>query len=124
MVLGAYVCPDAFVSQVVYFSQKPDFNWFSTTITNQVGADNFTPHDVRLATRHGWELGPKALEALVSQLGKNPTISEVYWTRYPKTDKDPAISLCIGDGSRAGCLKLFAHDRNQTEKLCPACRRS
>jgi len=99
--------------------------WFNDTIASQVGAENFTSNDVRLATRHGWELGDHALGDLETQLGPNHSISEVYWTRYARTDeqKQVAISLCIGDSTRPGCLKLFAHASNQTEKLCPICRR-
>jgi len=123
-VLGAYACPDGFVSQVVYFTQKPDLNWFNGTISSQVGAENFTTNDVRVATRHGWELGGNARQSLADKLGPNASITEVYWTRYAKTDaqKQTAISLCTGDGSRLGCLKLFAHESGKTEKFCPACR--
>ena len=125
-VLGAYICPDAFVSQVVCFSERPDVKWFSDTIADQVGADNFKPRDVRLATRHGWELGGQARKTLETQLGKDGSISEMYWTRYARTDaeKQVAISLCVGDASHSGCLRLFAHDRNRTSGLCPACSRS
>ena len=123
-VLGAYVCPDGFVSQVVYFSQKPDLKWFTDMLTSEVGEENFTPNDVRVASRHGWELGGKALETLEAKAGTNSPINEVYWTRYARTDaeKQIAISLCIGEGSRSGCLKLFAHDRNTVERFCPACK--
>jgi hypothetical protein len=125
-IIGAYVCPDGFVSQVVYFSQKPNLKWFSDTIVNQVGSENFTTNDVRVATRHGWELGGGAVETLEAQLGPNPSVTEVYWTRYPKTEaqKQIAISVCTGDVSHPGCLRLFAHDRNEIERLCPTCRRS
>jgi len=125
-VLGAYACPDGFVSQVVYFSQKPDLNWFNSTVSSQVGTENFTINDVRIATRHGWELGGNAQESLTEKLGPNATITEVYWTRYARTDaqKQVAISLCTGDGSRPGCLKLFAHESGKTEKFCPTCRRA
>lgn len=124
-VFGAYVCPDGFVSQVVYFNRNPDLNWFKDTIAAQVGSNNFATNDVRIATRHGWELGEKADKTLKANLGPNPTLTEVYWTRYPRTDaeKQVAISLCTGDGSRPGCLKLFAHEREKTERFCPACRR-
>jgi len=123
-VLGAYVCPDEFVSQVVYFSQKPDLKWFTELLTREVGPEHFTSNDVRVATRHGWELGGNALETLEAKVGPNSTITEVYWTRYARTDaeKQIGISLCVGDGSRPGCLKLFAHDRNMVEKFCPACK--
>ena len=125
-VLGAYVCPDGFVSQVVYFSQKPDLKWFNNTISGQIGVENFTTNDVRVATRHGWELGGNALENLKAKLGPNPSLTEVYWTRYPRTDaqKEIAISLCTGSGSRPGCLKLFSHASGKVEKLCPACRQA
>ena len=123
-VLGAYICPDGIVSQVVYFSQKPDLNWFSKTILNQVGAVNFTTNDVRTATRHGWELGGDACQVLDAELGPDSSITEVYWTRYPRTDaqKQVAISVCTGDASRVGCLKLFAHDRDKVERFCVNCR--
>jgi hypothetical protein len=123
-VLGAYVCPDGFVSQVVYFSQKPDLKWFADKITSEVGQENFTQNDVRVASRHGWELGGNAFETLEAKAGINSPITEVYWTRYARTDaeKPIAISLCIGDRSRSGCLKLFAHDRNTAERFCPACK--
>jgi len=123
-VLGAYVCPDGFVSQVVYFSQKPDLTWFTNKLTSEVGVENFTPNDVRVASRYGWELGGNALETLEAKAGTNSPITEVYWTRYARTDaaKQVAISLCTGDPSRSGCLKLFAHDRNTLERFCPACK--
>ena len=125
-IIGAYACPDGFVSQVVYFSQNPNIKWFSDTIISQVGADNFTSNDVRLATRHGWELGRNAVETLQAQTPTKPSVSEVYWTRYPKTEaqKQVAISVCLGDDSRPGCLRLFAHGRDKTERFCPTCRRS
>ena len=125
LVLGAYTCPDGFVSQVVYFSQRPDLKWFNSTLSSQVGPENFTTNDVRVATRHGWELGGDAYERLKAQLGPNPSITEVYWTRYARTDEQKriAISLCTGDGSRAGCLRLFAHESDKVQRFCPACRR-
>jgi hypothetical protein len=124
-VLGAYVCPDGFVSQVVYFSQKPDLHWFNGLISSQVGADNFATSDVRVASRHGWELGGDAQEILRAKLGPNASLIEVYWTRYARTDveKRIAVSLCMGDGSRSGCLSLFAHESRRIEKFCSTCRK-
>lgn len=123
-VLGAYVCPDGLVSQVVYFSAKPDLKWFNKTISDQVRT-NFTTNDVRLATRHGWELGGDSQETLKRHLRSKPSITEVYWTRYARTEaqKQVAISLCLGDRTRPGCMKLFAHEISSVEKFCPACRK-
>lgn len=122
--VGAYVCPDAFVSQVVYFSVRPDREWFERTLTEQVGKENLSPRDIRLASRHGWELGGDARSILQSKLGVGGSIHEVYWTRYPKTEaqKQLAVALCLGEGSELGCLTLFMHSRNIVEKLCPSCR--
>lgn len=108
-IVGAYVCPDGFVSQVVYFSQKPDLKWFTDKLEMEVGKENFTSNDVRVASRHGWELGGNAFEALEAKAGTNSPITEVYWTRYARTDaaKQIAISLCVGDRSAVRLLEAF-----------------
>jgi len=123
-VLGAYVCPDGAVSQVVYFSIKPNLTWFEKLLSDQVGRENVQTRDIRLATRHGWELGMGAQPELESKLGVGGSMSEVYWRRYPKTDdqKQKIVSLCIGTKSSAGCLKLFMQEKESNERLCPACR--
>jgi hypothetical protein len=122
--VASYTCPDGFVSQVVYFSQKPDLGWFVNWITDQVGKENFDERDIRLASRHGWELGKNAQETLEDKLGSGAVIKQLYWTRYPKTElqEQQAVSLCVGDGSKPGCRRLFIHDKNSTERLCPTCR--
>ena len=123
-VVGAYVCPSGFVSQVVLFSPNPDLKWFRDMLTQQVGAENVSVRDIRVASRHGWELGEGAREILESKLGPNVSIQEIYWTRYPKTEdqKKLALSLCLGNSSRTGCMKLFIHDRDVEEAFCPTCR--
>jgi hypothetical protein len=121
--VGAYVCPDGFVSQVVYFSTTPDLKWFEDMISKQVGSENFASRDVRVGARHGWELEGDARHLLETKLGTDGSITEAYWTRYPKTDaqKQVAISLCNGEGARKGRPHLFAHDRTNSDKLCHEC---
>lgn len=123
-VVGAYVCPSGFVSQVVYFGPNPDLEWFRNMLTEQVGQGNVSVRDIRVASRHGWELGAGAQESLESKQGRGQPVKEIYWTRYPKTEeqKRQAVSLCIGNSSRVGCSRLFIHDRNVEEELCPACK--
>jgi hypothetical protein len=123
-VVGAYVCPSGFVSQVVYFSPNPGLEWFRDMLSKQVGTENVSVRDIRVASRHGWELGTDAQEILESNLGRGRSIKEIYWTRYPQTEdqKKRAVSLCLGNNSRAGCMRLFIHDRDVEEALCPACR--
>lgn len=55
--IGAYVCADSVVSQVVYFSTASDREYFIRTLTAQVGQEHLNPRDIRVASRHGWELG-------------------------------------------------------------------
>ena len=123
-VVAAYTCPDGIVSQVVYFTKSmPDLEWFRDFLSEQVGKRNVSKRDLRIASRYGWELGREARQELESQLGQKGKITEVYWTRYPKTEqqKKIAISLCIGDSNEPGCMKLFAHSRRSKLARCPVC---
>ena len=123
-IVAAYTCPDGFVSQVVYFARsKPDLEWFRNLLSEQVGKRNVSKRDIRIASRYGWELGEQARQELESQLGPKGKITEVYWTRYPKTEqqKKIAISLCIGDSNDPGCMKLFAHSRRSKPVRCTVC---
>lgn len=122
--IGAYVCADSVVSQVVYFSTASDREYFIRTLTAQVGQEHLNPRDIRVASRHGWELGGDAEKELRSKLGEAGVIHEIYWTRYPRTDAEKQLvaSLCTGNGAKAGCMRLFMHDRASIEKFCPSCK--
>jgi len=123
-IVAAYTCPDGFVSQVVYFTDsKPDLEWFHEFLSQQVEKRNVGKRDVRIATRYGWELEGDARREIQSQLGPEGKLTEVYWTRYPKTElqKKNAISLCIGSPSKPGCMRLFIHSRKSKPALCHEC---
>jgi hypothetical protein len=60
-IIGAYVCPDGYVSRVVYFSKNPDPAWFRKFLTSQIDEDIVAERDIRPATRYGWELEGEAL---------------------------------------------------------------
>jgi hypothetical protein len=124
-VVAAYTCPDGLVSQVVYFTDsKPNLEWFREFLSQQIGKRQVSKRDIRIANRYGWELGGNARQTIGSQLGPERKLVEVYWTRYPKTaqQKKIAVSLCIGDSTRPGCLKLFSHGRKSNPILCPECK--
>ncbi len=55
--VGAYVCPQNYVSRVVYFADNPDPNWFHKFLVDKFGKAEVRSRDIRKATRHGWELG-------------------------------------------------------------------
>jgi hypothetical protein len=104
-VVGAYVCPDGYVSRVIYFSVNPDIDWFKEFLIAQVGEEMVNDRDLRPATRHGWELGNEALIEIgaVNPCGK---LQEIYWTIYPKTDKEKSRGIFLHSERH----KLFVQD--------------
>lgn len=125
-VIGAYACPNGVVSHVVYFSLKPDLAGFQAFLSGQVGEEIVKGRDLRLASRHGWELGKGAEEEIQSKLGPAGAIKQAYWRRYPATEaeKDLLVALCVGNNSKSGCLTLFMKGKESDERLCPACRKT
>src|SRR5271157_4815369 len=84
--VGAYVCPDEYVSRVVYFSKDLDMNWFETFLRDQAG-DRLRSRDLRRATRHGWELGPEAEKRIKVLVDPARGLGEAYWTFYARNDE-------------------------------------
>ena len=105
---------------MIYFSLEPDLNWFYTFLSDQLGREVVERRDLRLATRHDWELDKQA-EKLTFKLLK--PMREVYWTRYPKTDveRSKGVFLCSDPGQGRGCGKLFIQEVTSKGRLCPQC---
>lgn len=122
-VVGAYACPDGYVSRVVYFSVNPDIDWFRGFLYSQVGEGVLKERDLRIATRHGWELGEDAL-AEMKRISLRGVVREVYWTVYPQTEAEGrrGIFLCSGPEEGKGCGRLFVQDIKSKDRLCPRCR--
>ena len=125
-VVGIYQCPEGLVSQTVYFSLEPNLQWFYTFLCKQLGTKIVEMRDLRIATRHGWELGEKAAEWLerFTPKQRRPAIFEVYWRRYAKTDADKSIGVfhCDDQTQGKGCGKLFVKPITSKNKLCAECR--
>jgi hypothetical protein len=122
-VVGAYVCPSSYVSRVIYFSVKPDIDWFKGFLTSQVGEEIVNNRDIRPATRYGWELGNNAVDE-IGEVSPNSIVREVYWTIYPKTEieKSRGVFLCSDLEEGRGCHQLFVQDISSTNTLCPKCQ--
>jgi hypothetical protein len=121
--VGAYVCPDGYVSKVIYFSIDPDINWFKKFLITQVGKKIFNDRDLRLATRYGWELESDASTA-IRKISPTGMIKEVYWTSYPKTDEEKKLGVFLCSNIQKGerCRKLFIQEINSTNRLCQECK--
>jgi hypothetical protein len=121
--VSAYVCPERFVSRVIYFSTDPDIAWFKKFLLTQVDEEIVHDRDLRPATRHGWELARDALIEIRNASSKG-VLSEVYWTTYPKTNKEKrrGIFLCSNAQKGEECRRLFIKEVNSPNRLCPKCR--
>jgi hypothetical protein len=123
-VIGAYVCPDGYVSRVVYFSVYPDVKPLKSFLYSQVGEEIVADRDIRPATRHGWELGSDAM-AEIGEVSPTGTIKEVYWTVYPETEdeRNRGVFVCSYPGKGRGCNRLFVQDKESRNRLCPKCKK-
>jgi hypothetical protein len=121
--VGAYVCPDGFVSRVIYFTNNPDVTWFKNYLKSQVGENMISDRDLRPATRYGWELGNTALYD-IQNINASGNLKEVYWTVYPKNEeqKRKGIFLCLDSKENQGCKILFVQDIDSENTLCSKCR--
>lgn len=122
--VGVYVCPDEHVSRIIYFSVNPDINWFKNFILDQVGEANVNDRDIRMATRHGWELGADAIDE-INAINPAGVIKEVYLAANPKAEaeKGRGVFLCSDLTGEKGCGSLFIRDMMSRERLCPKCRK-
>lgn len=114
-VIGGYACPGNYVSRVVYFSLQPDQAWFETFLRGQVG-DLLRSRDLRVATRHGWELGGKA-ESEIKQVSSDG-IRQIYWTLYPVSESEKTS----GPFRCENCGSLFVKSFSDDADLCTKCR--
>ena len=119
-VIGAYVCPSGYVSRVVYFSVYQDVRPLRDFLYSQVGEEIVRDRDIRLATRHGWELGSDAM-AEIGNVSSAGVIKEVYWTVYPKTEDERkrGIFLCSYQEQGRRCSRLFVQDKQSRNRQCP-----
>lgn len=118
-VVGAYVCPANYVSRVVYFAEDPNPDWFEKFLIDQVG-DRLRKKDIRMATRHGWELGGSAEDEIL-EISPSHTIKEYYWTFYAGSEDDKESGTFLCQKREGGCGQLFNKLVSSESRLCPAC---
>ncbi len=114
-ILGAYVCQDNYVSRIVYFAMKPDSDWVQNFLQQDLdGGQRVRVKDIRVATRHGWELGKNAELEAKKIFKESEGIKEYYWTFYPANDyeKSNGNFLC------ESCGKLFVQANSSKSNVC------
>jgi hypothetical protein len=113
--VGAYVCPSNYISRVVYFANHPDREWFEKFLREQLES-MLRSRDLRVATRHGWELGGNA-EAEILGISDTADVNEYYWTFYPKTEPEKTTGAFIC----SNCGTLFVKNFSEETTLCTKC---
>lgn len=116
--VGAYVCPDKYVSRAVYFSDKPDEEWFYSFLSAQLGSDWVRKRDIRMATRFGWELGGNA-EDEIKEVSKSGKLVQYYWSFRPENNEERSRGtfLC------SNCGKFYVKPKTG-DSPCPHCGKS
>jgi hypothetical protein len=113
--VGSYVCPDNYVSRVVFFeSNNRDMDWFKSFVRSELdGGERIRDKDFRFATRHGWELGGEA-EAEIQSVSGSKGIVEYYWTFYPRGEEEKKLGNFLCEK----CGKLFTQPLSSKNKVC------
>jgi hypothetical protein len=120
---GAYVCPQSYVSRVVYFADEPSASWLERFLTDQLGSVRVRSKDIRKATRHGWELGEDAEEKIRGVSG-NGKLVQHYWTFYARSEEEKQTGTYLCSKENGGCGRLYLKSNSDNSKLCPNCRSS
>ena len=121
--VGAYVCPQKYVSRVVYFADNSDPDWFERFLREQVGDGRLRAIDIRRATRFGWELGREA-EKEISQVSRSGKVTQYYWTFYARSDEERQSGTYLCPREQGGCGKLFTKQKTDESIFCTNCRNS
>jgi hypothetical protein len=116
--IGAYVCPDNYVSRIVAFDLGGGgIQSLKGYVRNELdGGDTYVREkDFRVATRHGWELGDGAEKEIRSIVNLSTNgIKEYYWTFYARSDEEKKIGNYLCEK----CGKLFQQKLSSKNKLC------
>lgn len=118
--VGAYICPDNYVSRIVYFELQNEgdgMDWFKSFVRNELdGGSIIRDKDFRTATRHGWELGRDAENEIksISNHSSSRGLKEYYWTFYPRNDDEKKNGNYLCDK----CGKLFTQPNSAKNKTC------
>jgi hypothetical protein len=120
--VGVYVCPNGYAARLLCFNQDADSKWFKNFLSKQVGESMVKDRDLRIATRHGWELGGD-LTNEIKGLSSSGKIKVVYWTTYPQTEEEKrqGVFLCSDLQLDKGCRRLFVQKITSSKRLCPQC---
>jgi hypothetical protein len=121
--LCVYACPGGAVSVVTYTvwggtDPTPALRKFAKAHT--VPPSLVRRWDLRLATRHGPELGPAA-EKFLSRPGVPHELRTVYWRLYPFKKKDGSVHRLFAQFGR-GTVTFFVGPADRESPRAPAAR--
>jgi len=114
MTIGCYTCPSGYISFLVQYGKELDLHAFKTFLSSLLPG-GVTDEDIRIATRHDWDLGIKGEHG-------GTVLREAYWRQsYRRTKSDDphrlALFLCTK------CSSIYRQRISEKNTFCPQCRR-
>jgi hypothetical protein len=110
VVIACYACPSGYVSKVMAYGTDPTLETLKAFLTEALGTGaTLTDEDLRVATRHVWDLRTT-----------NSDISASYWTQnYRRGKSDDPTRKALFTCSKCG--SLYLQPVSESKRLCPRC---
>ncbi len=107
-------CPGGYISRIVAYGEEVNLRTFKEYLSRLLsGSLSLEDEDIRVATRHTWDLGVKS--------SNDRVFRAAYWTqnyRRTKSDNPDRISLFLC----SNCNTPFLQPFTSTTTLCQNCR--
>lgn len=113
--IACFSCSTGYVSRIVMYSKDSCAESLKSFVSKAVkGAMDIREEDIRVATRHPWEMG------LEEDAAPDVILREAYWTQYYRRTKsdDPARTALFRCTS---CGTLFTQPLNSDHSVCAGC---
>lgn len=113
--VACIACPSGYVSRIIMYEKELDISWFKRFLSSTLdGLVDLSDEDIRIATRHPWDLD-------LIEAEEDVVLRQAYWTQsYRRTKSDdlgrPALFVC------STCDTLFLQSLNSNETKCQNCR--
>lgn len=113
--IACFSCSGGYVSRVVMYSAEDGTEQLKSFVSRTVnGVMEIRDEDIRVATRHPWEMG------LEENSAGEVILREAYWTQHYRRTKsdDPARATLFRCES---CGSLFTQPLNSAAATCTGC---
>ena len=113
--MACFSCDAGYVSKIIQYGKNTDTVTLKSFVSEKMkGIMEIRDEDIRVATRHPWEMG------LEESSAGDIVLIEAYWTQYYRRTKsdDPARTALFRCTS---CGSLFTQPLNSIHSKCGVC---